>query len=199
MPETPPRPEPWDRQPGEPTRWFARFERYRMAGSGRSLLGAVNAEQADKGGQKRTKVSGAWDQAFARWRWRQRAEAWDDQQRDKARETHAQEIAEMNNRHIRESQALQAKAIARLNSLTEGDLTATEVVRFLIEATKLERTARGEPETIEERRLTGKGGGAMSFSLEDALAAEKELETWKDDRVQPTGGAAVPEGDPEVP
>jgi hypothetical protein len=199
MPDTPPRPEPWDRQPEEPSRWFARFERYRMAGSGRSLLGAVNGEQAEKGGQRRTKVSGAWDRAAARWRWRQRAEAWDDQQRDKARETHAQEVAEMNQRHIQEARALQAKAIARLKSLVEDDLSATDVVRYFIEATKLERTALGEPETIEERRLTGKGGGAVSFSLEDALAAEKELETWQNDRVQPSGGAEVPEGNPEVP
>ena len=198
MPSTPPRSEPWDRQPGEPTRWFDRFERFRLAGPGRSLLGTVNAEQVDKGGHKRTKVSGAWDQAAIRWNWRKRAEAWDDHQREKARETHAQEIEEMNRRHIEEAKALQSKAIQRLKSLDVGELSSTDVLRYFVEASKLERSARGEPETVEERRLTGKGGGAVNISLEDVLAADQELEDWHNDRSEPPGDPALPEGNPEV-
>jgi hypothetical protein len=158
----------------------------------------VNSEQADKGGQKRTKVSGAWDKAAARWNWRKRAEAWDDQQRDKARESHAQEIEEMNRRHVEEAKALQSKAIQRLKSLDVDELSSTDVLRYFVEASKLERSARGEPETVEERRLTGKGGGAVNISLEDVLDADRELEDWHHDRGEPSGDAALPEGNPEV-
>jgi hypothetical protein len=199
MPETAPQPEPWDRQPGEPNRWFARFERYRLAGPCRTLQGAIGSEKARKGKKKQTAIPGAWSRAAAQWRWKQRAEAWDEHERQKAREAHAQAIEEMNQRHIQEAQALQSKAIQRLKSLELADVSASDVVRYLVEATKLERTARGEPESIEERRLTGKGGGAVKFSMEDAVSADKELETWQNDRVQPATGEPLPEGNPEVP
>ena len=200
MPDTAPQPEPWERQTGEPNRWFARFESYRLAGSSRSVAGTWTAERAAKGSRRQTKIPGSWSRAAIRWRWRQRAEAWDEHERQKAREAHAKGVDEMNQRHIQEAQALQNKAIQRLKVLELDDLSATDVIRYLVESTKLERTARGEPESIEERRLTGKGGGPLSFSLEDAVAAEKELENWQHERnVEPAGDGTLPPGDPQVP
>jgi hypothetical protein len=70
----------------------------------------------------------------------------------------------MNARHVQEAKALQAKAIERLKCLELDHLSAADVIRYFVEATKLERTANGEPEAIEERRLTGKGGGPVKFS-----------------------------------
>lgn len=73
--------QPWDRLDGEPTRWFLRFERYRLAGPGRELLGvarAARAERAVKSIQRQMrKTPGSWSRAYALWRWRERAEAWD--------------------------------------------------------------------------------------------------------------------------
>jgi hypothetical protein len=192
-------PEPWDRQPGEPNLWYARFERYRLAGPRRSLLGAVNAELTSNGRNKQAKVPGAWNRAFGRWHWRERAEAWDEQERHQARAAHAREVDEMNRRHIQEAQALQNKAVQRLRSLELDELSGADVLRFLVEATKLERTARGEPQTIEERRLTGKGGGAVAFSLEEAVEADQELEKWQHEHLQPTASEALPQGSPQVP
>ena len=133
------------------------------------------------------------------WRWRQRAEAWDEHERQKAREAHAQAIAEMNARHIQKAQALQSKGLQCLKARDANKLLPLDAMRFVTEGTKLERTARGEPESIAERRLTGKGGGPIGFSLEDAVSADKELESWEHDRVQPTRGEPLPEGDQEVP
>ena len=155
-------------------------------------------EGARKGKRRQGGIPGAWSRAAARWRWKQRAEAWDEHERQKAREAHAQGVAEMNQRHIQEAMALQAKGIERLKSLDLKDMSAADVIRYLTEASKLERTARGEPESIEERRLTGKGGGPIGFSLEDAVAADKELEDWHNDRVQPPGDGTLPEGNPQV-
>src|SRR5262249_20738934 len=186
-------------QAGEPSRWFARFERFRLAGPTRSLMGTVNAERAEKGSKKQGCVPGAWAEAARRWRWRQRAEAWDEHERQRAREAHAQAIEEMNQPHIQEAQALQAKAVQRLSSLELGDLSASDTIRYLVEATRLERTARDEPESIEERRLTGKGGGPIGFTLEDAVAADKELADWHNERLQPPGDGTLPQGNPQVP
>jgi hypothetical protein len=162
-------------------------------------LGTLNGELSDKGLIRKTKVPGAWNRAFAHWRWRERAEAWDEHERRKAQAARVKDIEEMNRRHIQEAQALQNKALQRLKALDLDDLSATDVLRYFVEATRLERTARGEPETIEERRLTGKGGGTVVFSFEDAVAAEKELKEWNDDRVQSSGGETISDGDPQVP
>jgi hypothetical protein len=105
----------------------------------------------------------------------------------------------MNQRHIQVGQAMQGKGIQRLKSLEQADISATEAARLLTDGTKLERTAQGEPEAIEERRLTGKGGGPLKFSLEDAVAADKELEEWQNERVQPPGDGALPQGGSQVP
>jgi hypothetical protein len=70
----------------------------------------------------------------------------------------------MNQRHIQEGQALQSKGIQRLKSLESDDISAAEAARLVADGTRLERTARGEPESIEERRLTGKGGEPTAIS-----------------------------------
>jgi hypothetical protein len=194
MPDTTPPSDPWERQPGENTRWYSRFEQFRLAGAGRSLLGAVNAERIKQGKERQDAIPGAWSRAAAKWHWRERAEAWDELERQKARETHAKEVDEMNRRHIQVSKALQNKAVQRLTSLKAEELTTLELLRYLLDAAKLERTAHGEPEKVEERRVTGKDGNAVIFSLEEALKAKKELEAWENDRVQPGAGPALPEG-----
>jgi hypothetical protein len=93
--------DPWDRQVGEPARWFHRFEKYRLAGPERTLLGVFHQEFAAKNGEtqsgeKREKkckrpsrvqrMPGSWPTAASRWRWKERAEAWDAEQvrRDRA-------------------------------------------------------------------------------------------------------------------
>ena len=49
--------------------------------------------------------------------------------------------------------------------------------------------------------LTGDGGGpvSFSFSLEDAVAADQELEEAQRDRLQRSGGEALRDGSSEVP
>jgi hypothetical protein len=56
-------PEPWEQQPGESNRWYARFERFRLAGPSRSLLGAVNTARQDGGKGSARSVPQAWAKA----------------------------------------------------------------------------------------------------------------------------------------
>src|SRR5262249_42259328 len=146
-------------QPGEPSRWYTRFERYRLAGPGRSLLGAVNAERQERGARPSKSIPQAWAKNARHWRWQGRAEAWAAHQRRQAGAAHTQQVEEMNRRQIQEARGLQSAAIGRLKSLNLEQLSAADVLRFLTAAAKLERTALGEPEAIEEQRLTGAGGG----------------------------------------
>jgi hypothetical protein len=71
---------PWDRLPGEPSHWYDRFSRYRLAGPSRSLLATYQAERekARKGATKKAaSVPSSWNRAAAAWRWAERAAAWD--------------------------------------------------------------------------------------------------------------------------
>jgi hypothetical protein len=198
--QTPPESsEPWEQQPGEPSRWYARFEHFRLAGSSRSLLGAVNTEHQQTGKRSTRSVPQAWAKAAQQWRWRERAEAWDVHERRQARAAHAQQIEEMNRRHVQEARGLQSAAIGRLKSMNLEELSPAETLRFMVAAAKLERTALGEPESIEEQRHTGAGVGAVIFTLEDAVRADQELEEWNHDRLQSPGSGPLPEGDSQVP
>ena len=69
-----------------------------LVGSKRSLLGMVRLEKAEKGVTRRVlRTPGSWDRAFAKYRWRERAAAWDEYQRQINREVweaHYKELRE---------------------------------------------------------------------------------------------------------
>ena len=100
----------------------------------------------------------------------------------------------MGERHAREARALQAKAVERLRGLQPEELGPADVLRYFAEAAKLERLALGEPEAVQRHELTGRGGGPLRFTLEDAVAACRELEETEHDTVQRDGGETVPDG-----
>ena len=137
-----------------------------------------------------------WSSAF---RWVERAAAWDrhlDAEGRAAQEAARKEMAE---RHVRKARGLQAKALERLRALLPEELSPADVLRYFVEAVKLERLALGEPDTVQRQELTGKGGSPLHFSLEDAVAAARELEEAERDAVQRGGGATLQDGSAEVP
>jgi hypothetical protein len=189
----------WERQPGEPNLWYARFEAFRLAGPGRSLLAAVNEHRQQRGRGRTRSVPQAWASNAKRWRWRERAEAWDESQRQATRAARAVEIEEMGRRHVQEARALQSKAVQRLRSLDQDLLSPADVVRFLMEAARLERTALGVSPAAPEPAPAASGCGTVSFSLEDAVRCDRELEKWEHDQLHGTGGEALPGRDSQVP
>jgi len=80
---------PWERRRDEsgelePMRWFGRFSAiYRPMGTERSLLGAVNLHRVKNGAKKGNSVPGSWEEAFNQWDWKNRAEAWDQYERNR--------------------------------------------------------------------------------------------------------------------
>jgi hypothetical protein len=50
----------------------------------------------------------------------------------------------------------------------------------------------------QKREITGANGGPLRFSMEEAIAADKELEAWQRDRVRTGAGGAVDAGNPQV-
>ena len=78
--------EMWERQKGEdgqlePMLWFDRFTDFLHQDAPRSIARMVN-EWRDAVGRPRAKdVPGSWRKQSLRWRWRDRAQAWDVEQR----------------------------------------------------------------------------------------------------------------------
>src|SRR5262249_9966141 len=96
----------WDRLPDEPANWYARFEAYRLAGPQRTLEGVWTAEAKRS---KAKRPGSDWYQAAKRWRWQERAEAWDAAQREEARSCYAAQVEAGRLRWA----ALTAKALAK--------------------------------------------------------------------------------------
>lgn len=146
-------PAPWERQPGEPPKAYAAFCFYRdLPPAERSLRAVADKVYGNRSDRKRQQVPGQIAKWSTRWRWVERARAWDDEQDRQAREEQVRAVREMRERHAREAVVLQQKALARLKAMNPEELSPSDVLRYFIEAAKLERISRGEPETIQEQR-----------------------------------------------
>jgi hypothetical protein len=93
-------------------------------------------------------------------------------------------------RHLAQRRHLYAKAVS------QGDTRAA--LAALDSEAKLIGLFPAERAKVE---LGGKDGGPVrvAFSVEEAVMADKELEKWERERMQPPGGEPVPGGDAQVP
>jgi hypothetical protein len=120
--------QPWDRQRRdgklEPMLWFGRFNVYREMGTERSLLGAVNIVHKSK--KKRTSIPGAWSDAHKKWTWKDRAEAWDEHERQRIEAKFREQCDEWRTGRFEDAQKLREKARGYLSfpvsrrEVTEG-------------------------------------------------------------------------------
>jgi hypothetical protein len=70
--------QPWDVQVNEPALWYSRFDIYRRIGpEHRGMLTAINVVQDAAGKQRYQYVPKTWADAALKWRWYDRAQAWD--------------------------------------------------------------------------------------------------------------------------
>jgi hypothetical protein len=140
-------PLPWERQPGESARSFGAFCLFRDIGPRRSH--AECCRRFYGGGTGNLRQISTWS---ARRQWLERCRAWDDHLDALARHEQERQRKEMVERHARAAQAAFDKAEEGIARLVPADLKAGEVIKLLVEAARLERLSRGEPETVHEQR-----------------------------------------------
>lgn len=186
---------PWEQQPRESSRAYGAFCAYRDLGPRRSLHAAATAFYGRASGSLERQLD-KWSRAFG---WVERANAWDRHLDDEARAAQEAARRDVVERHLREARTLQGKALQRLQALTPEELGPAELLRYIVEAVKLERLVLGEPDTVQRHELTGRGGSALHFTLEDAVAAARELEEAERGSLQRDGGATLQDRGPEVP
>jgi hypothetical protein len=200
---------PWERWPGESDAAFSAFVLFRDLGPQRSLDGASTLYHARNqpaplpppGTTKNKKCSGQIRSWAKRWDWRARAAAWDAEQDRLVRQAQLQEILDMRKRHAQEAMLLQQVATQRLRALDPQTLTPWQSLQFISEATKIERLSRGEPESIDEHRVTGRDGGPVEYrdaTLDLATAEElrglRELRASLERRAAQSGRAGPEAG-----
>lgn len=165
--------EVWERLPGEPSRAYAAFCLYRDMGLSRTL-DKVAAQFHPGSGRRKRAATGRIQEWSRKWRWVERAQAWDDEVDRRKREAQLKAIEEMNDRQAREATILQQKALERLKDLMPEELTPGQALDYIIEAARLERTARGMPESETRVRVRHEDNDKENF-LEDLFKRHPEL------------------------
>lgn len=124
---------PWEKGATESQEAFNAFLLFRDAGAGRSTAAvAVHLNMS-------VNVIDRW---AGRWRWMDRAIAWDQHQTAGAVQASVRADREMAERQVQEAKLLQQKALQRLRDLNPAELSPTDAARLLTDGARLEREAR---------------------------------------------------------
>lgn len=179
--------EPWEMQPGESPLGYQVFCQYRDLGPNRGMrrIARKTARDGDTAVVQAGVASMARIQLWSvRWDWVARAQAYDRHLAEIRRQAIEDEHVEMAHRQARAAIEVQNLAMARLlggadvEGLKPADLKPVDVIRWLEVGQKIERLARGEPDTIQ--RHEGPDGGpvrvAAVTSDEEMLANMRVLE-----------------------
>ncbi|MFJ2247500.1 hypothetical protein [Streptomyces sp. NPDC087862] len=158
--------ESWERQSGESPQAFEAFAVYRDLGTTRSVTKV--ARELDKS----RALVGRWSRQFA---WVMRAAAYDrDQDREFLAEQ-AQARREIARRHAKLAQAVQSKAVARLQALDPRELSPSELLRYIQVAAEIERRAGGEAPVAGSVEDRDQGADVASLSDEDRRSRMDQL------------------------
>jgi len=108
---------PWERLPDEPNRWYDRFDLYRSLGPTRSILAAFRTYYIQKKQNPSDHSRSEWYGIAKTWKWKERAEAYDEQQRKYFHEHEAELQKESRRRRIEALELFLDKCIEALRAL----------------------------------------------------------------------------------
>jgi hypothetical protein len=156
---------PWDRLDGEPIRDYQRFRTYRDMPATERNHDAVAAEVGVSAVQVRRLAS--------RWRWTERALAWDDEIHKTIDDQRLRDITEMHSRHVLVGKVAVGKALLALQRLQPEQIPAGAAARLLELGTRIERDML----SVTPEDLLGAGDEQPADDAWDALARELAIPT----------------------
>lgn len=181
----------WERLPGEPARWFARFEAFRALGPHRSLLATYNAEREEARNSAAQTVPATWRERAEEWRWRERAEAFDAHERQRI-EAERRAVRDRRRRELEDVEWRRANGLLAMADRIELEIAAMAVLgRSVRKGREYVEAEGGDEEAMavevasetnaiqllaELRRLTGEGIeiARRSVGLPASYAPEKD-------------------------
>lgn len=156
----------WKKQPGESKKAFDAFRIYRDMGPTRSLV-----RVGQQSGKNRTLIE-RWS---SRGDWQDRVDEFEAHDERVRLDNQLRAKKDMDERHAQIATSLQNKALRRLQNMDPSELSPGGLLSYLTEATRLERLARGEPESIEERREKIEATHDVEVSFEEYIPAFQTL------------------------
>lgn len=176
----------WDRMEGEPNSWYDRFTIYRLLGSRRSIQ-AAHTQYARQEGYSSERPPTSWYRQAEKWRWKERAEAWDEAERKAFEVSEQIRRYEARRRRLGMIEAAQEGAYKALELAKLDDLSVDQarellgVIRLLLmDALKAERLEYGESTEIVDNNV--------ELTADDLVAATQELEAWRIQRAPERNG-----------
>jgi len=158
----------WERQPDEGSKAYAAFCVYRDLGPERSLDKALS--EANKKPTNRRH----WSRWMEKYRWYERAQAYDDYIEEKKREKNEKAILDMADRHARLAMAFLQRVAQRLQQIDPSELSPADMAKWLDVATKLERLSRGEPTEIGKQEVEGQVTQRYEYDITQKIISDPE-------------------------
>lgn len=146
---------PWDRLPRESSKAFEAFVFYRSTPAATRSIRACVERYYPAGINVKSRCR-LWERWSSKYRWQERVRAWESEQDRASRAAELVALAQMREKHIRESTTLQGAGLAALQKYAEEfqttggkrRMTIRQAVLCILEGAKLERLTRGEPGEI---------------------------------------------------
>jgi hypothetical protein len=143
----------WERQNNESSKAYAAFCVYRDLGPERSLDKALSVANKKPTNRRH------WSRWMEKYRWYERAQAYDDYIERKERKEKEKAILEkadeMADRHVKLAKAFQQRIAQALQQIDPAQLSPSDMAKWLDVATKLERLSIGEPTEIGKQEVQG--------------------------------------------
>jgi len=150
----------------ETTRHRNAFDLYWRLGADRSIE-RLHAELRAIGGAPTTRTLYEWSRQY---RWQDRIAKLEQDARRTEDEARIQAVRDMTDRHAKEALLLQQKGAEWIAAIDGGDATAEAAIRAIVEGSRMERLARGEP---TER---GEVQGDVTVNARLAALSDAELD-----------------------
>jgi hypothetical protein len=155
---------PWERQQGESGLWFDRFCLYLSLGPARTRLAAVHAEDRRQNRPLTRWTPGSWRDAFKKFHWEQRAQAYDEHRRKQLfSQGYALDLKRIE-KLDKLAERLEEKVDAMLAALkpSRGGFNDLMIGRYLETMDALAKETGGR---VQRREVAGPGGGPLEVLL----------------------------------
>ena len=148
-------------------------------GPERSLAATYNLGQDRKGRKRVSKAPGRWTEICHKWKWRERAEAWDESERQRMRKLQAKEAEAFAERHTQALNDAHAKLQERLGEIDFDALDANRIISQMIAVARELRTMYGL-DSAQKIEVSGSKNQPMTVDLELRRVISQRAEQLRD-------------------
>lgn len=170
--------EAWERMADETTKQYEKFCAYRdmryTVKPGEIPKPDITADRSIRGLAAKLNISRkSLEPLSTRFHWVERCEAYDEYILQRVREKNEADIVKMHEAHATIAAQMLKKALGRLLTLKDNEITASDLVRLVDVGVKVECLSRGE--STERREISGEVTAHTKESLDLSSLTEEEL------------------------